>query len=138
MKRLAFALWVFVFALSGCATLDHDDRLVLAEHNVSPPLYEKMKHGEPLAVPDIIELWSKGLPGPFIIRYVRETEASYRLTVDDVSELKEAGVSPDVINYLLATPPVYGPAVYPYPAPFPYDPYYYSDPFGPYHHFHHW
>jgi len=138
MKSRFFVVCAFVFALSGCATLNHDDRVILGQHNVSPALYDKMAHDEPLAVPDVIELSRKGLPVPFIIHYLRSTEASHPLTVDDVSRLKQAGVSPDVINYLLATPSIYGPPRYPYPPPFPYDPYYYSDTFGPYYHFHRW
>ena len=138
MKPRFFVVCAFVFALCGCATLSQGDRTILAQHNVSPALSGKMAHGEPLAVSDVIELSGKGLPAPFIIHYLRSTETSYPLTVDDVSRLKMAGVSPDVINYLLATPSVYGPPRGPYPPPFPYDPYYYSDTFGPYYHFHRW
>jgi hypothetical protein len=138
--------------LCGCATLNQGDRMILQQHNVSPALYDRMAHGVPLAVPDMIELTKKGLPASFIIHYLRSTEASYLLTSKDVSELKKGGVSLDVINYLLATPSIYGPRRYPYypppyysspyPPPYPYDPYYYGYPqafiSGPYHHWHHW
>lgn len=138
MRRPFLAVCIAALALCACETLSHDDRVVLGRHDITPALSAKMSHGEPLAVADVVELTQKGLPAAFILRYLRSTEASYTLTVDDVSRLKAAAVNPDVINYLLATPSLYGPHVYPYPPPFPYDGYYYSDPFGPYHHFHRW
>jgi len=140
MKKPLPALLACLLVLSGCATLDQNDRMALARHNASPALTARMAHGEPLAVPDIIELSKKGLPSLFIIRYLRSTETAYPLTVDDVSQLKNAGVSSDVINYLLSTPSIYSPRPYlnPYPPPFPYDSYYYTDPFGPRYRMHHW
>ncbi len=127
---------VCAFILSACATLNDNDRAALERHSVSPALTARMSHGEPLAVPDIIELSRKGLPASFIIHYLRSTQAPYSLKVDDVTQLKNAGVSPDVINYLLATPAAYSPPN-PYPPPFPPDPYYYSNPFVPGYPMHH-
>jgi len=102
-------------ALSGCATLKPDERALLLEHNVSPETFDRMRYNEPLTVPDIIELSKRGVPVPFIIHYLRRTETSYPLSPSDITELKNAGVSPDVVNYLLATPSIYSPQRYPYP-----------------------
>jgi len=132
-------------ALSGCATLKPDERALLLEHNVSPETFDRMRYNEPLTVPDIIELSKRGVPVPFIIHYLRRTETSYPLSPSDITELKNAGVSPDVVNYLLATPSIYSPQRYPYPyypPPYSYGPYYYDYPpvivSGPYDRWHHW
>ena len=137
MNRIGFVSCLLALLICGCATLDSGDRLVLREHNVAPALQDKMAHGVPLSVVDVIELTRDGLPGPFIIHYLQGTEAPYPLRVQDIAAMKEAGVSPDVINYMLSTPGFYRPPVYAYPGSFPYDPYYYGDPYWADHHYHH-
>ena len=128
-----FSLLLVLLAMSfltGCATLNQRDRNMLGQHQVSPDLYDRMLHKEPLALSDIIELTRKQLPPRFLIDYLDSTRAVYHLTRSDVLRLKKAGVNQDVIDYLLDTTPMYAPQPYYYYSPV-YDPwpgsYYYPD-----------
>jgi hypothetical protein len=121
LALLAAALFLF----SGCTTLSRYDRTALENHNVAAGLYANMQHGEPLSLPDIVELSRRGLSSRFIIRYLHSTYEVYQLTTDDVLYLKRAGVSKEVIDYLLATPQLFGRAsAYYDPWYPPYYPYY--------------
>lgn len=90
--------------LSGCTAISEPDRRVLREHRVPGPLYQKMLHREPLALAEIAELSANSVPPSFIIRYVDESFAEYQLTTDEVLRLRRAGVSHEVIDFLLTTP----------------------------------
>ena len=68
-----------------------------------------MMHHEPLTVDDIIELSRKGIPGPFIVHYLRPTYAVYNLSPGDVARLRQAAVPEGVIRYLAATPGMFSP-----------------------------
>src|SRR5438128_9405252 len=103
MRHAVFALAAAAFLLCGCADLSRYDRSVLEQHRVSPALYEKMTHRDPLTLEDIVELSKRGLPASFIVHYLHSTSQVYQLTTDDVLQLKRAGVANEVIDYLLPT-----------------------------------
>jgi len=125
MKYLHFATALLLTGLAGCATPNRTDRYLLQEHNVPPALYARMTHKEALALTDIIELSREHLAPGFIVHYLSSTYAVYRLDTQDVTRLRQAKVSQEVIDYLQATPSMYGPRYY------PYGPYYYGDyPYG--------
>jgi hypothetical protein len=110
MNRPLLILLALTFALTGCTTLNHRDRDFLESHGIrSGPVYDKMMHHEPLTVDDIIELNRRGIPGPFIVHYLRPTYAVYNLTPSDMAQLRGAGVPEGVIRYLRATPGMYSP-----------------------------
>jgi len=111
--------------LAGCASLGRQDRQVLVEHGVPQPLIEKMVSGDPLYLRDIIVLSQCSVPSDLIIHYIDVTDTAYRLGKSDINRLRSAGVSDDVISYMLSTsaPPTYSPGPYPAPPPYPY-PYY--------------
>jgi len=90
--------------LTGCVAISEPDRRVLREHRVPGPLYQKMLHREPLSLVEIAELSASSVPPAFIIRYVDESLAEYQLTTDEVLRLRRAGVSHEVIDFLLTTP----------------------------------
>lgn len=118
--RLPLLLSILVaFVLSGCATLPEADRAVLLRYRVSPELYSRMLHRDVLTLTEIIELAEKKVPVPFVLRYLRNTIAVYHLRSDDVVVLRKAGVSSQIIDYLMATPTLY-------PRQFG-DPFYYYD-----------
>jgi len=138
--RLIPALLALGF-LAGCATLNQNDQALLQQHHVSPALYDRMLHERPLALPDIVELTNKHLSSDFIIYYLSSTHVSYHLNREDIAYLKKGGVSQQVINYLISTPPrYYAPAPYPYYypavnyyyAPGYYPPRYYGPAYYPY------
>jgi hypothetical protein len=118
--------------LAGCATLTQNDQALLQQHHVSPALYSRMVHVDPLALSDIIELTQRHLSPDFIIYYLSSTRVAYRLTARDLSNLRNAGVSKQVIDYLLSTPPRYAPAPYYYPpVNYYYGPGYYAPGYYP-------
>ena len=135
MKWLRFLPAVVAIGLlAGCSTLTQNDRYMLQSHHVSPGLYTRMVDDDPLSLGDIIELSQKGVPADFIIHYIWDTRAVYRLSSNDVARLRKAGVSQRVIDYLLSVPRGYAqPYSYPYPSgayyPYPYYPYPYG--YGP-------
>ena len=109
MRRPLLALLSLTLALTGCATLSHRDRDLLRDHGVSSAVYEKMSHHEPLTLDDIIELSHRGVPGPFIVHYLRPTYVVYKLTPADTDRLRQQGVAEGVVRYLLSTPAMYSP-----------------------------
>ena len=130
MKHLILAA-IAICLFTGCATLSQSDSYLLQEHHVSPALYERMSHKDFLSLSDIIELSQKKVPSTFIIHYVWSIAAVYHLTGSDITRLKKAGVSKEVIDYLVGTAAAYGPRPYgyyysrpvyadPYYAPYPY------------------
>ena len=133
MKFWNLLVAVFVFGFyTGCSTLHEGDRYLLQEHHVSPELYARMLHGEPLSIPDIIDLSRRQVPPPFIVHYIWKTYAVYHLSGSDIATLKKAEVSQQVIDYLLASAPLYAPRPYPYYPPAPVAPYYgYPYGYGP-------
>ncbi len=131
MKSLRFISALLLAGLAGCVTLNRTDRSLLLEHHVPPSLFATMSHGEPLSLSDVIELTQLQLSPRFIVHYLGSTGAVYRLGSQDVLRLSRAKVSPEVIDYLLATPSMYAPQIaYPY-QPYRYGPYPFDDGFGP-------
>jgi hypothetical protein len=129
VKLLRSLPLLLALMIAGCETLDNGDRSILRQHHVSRAVYDKMLHNEQLELPDIIELSKRGLPDPFIIHYLKSTYSVYQLTSGDVATLTRAGVSRGVVDYMLATPSLYGPRAYPYwYAGEPYGLYPYSNP----------
>lgn len=82
-----------------------------------------MESGASLEMADIIELTRRGLPPDFILRYLRSTGRVYSLSSLDVVKLRDAGVRPAVIDYMLSTPRLY--AVRYVDPWWGYEPYYY-------------
>lgn len=58
----------------------------------------------PVSQKDIIDMTEAGATDEEIIREIDDTQALFKLTVNDVNALKEAGVSEGVVNHMLDTP----------------------------------
>ncbi len=141
LKILPMITVIGALSLGACSSLNHSDRTLLAQHGVGGYLYDKMKHGDPLELGDIIELSRRGLPTRFIVEYLRDTHFIYRLKPEDVQRLRSAGVAQNIIEYMLATPGMFGPRIGPPYGPGPYGPGPYGyGPYGPrpYWRYRHW
>jgi hypothetical protein len=148
MKTLPIIAAVCALTLGACSSIDHSERNLLQQHGVGGALFEKMRHGEPLDLAEIIELSQRGLPARFILDYVHDTRFVYHLKPEDLRELHAAGVAREIIDYLEATPGMYAPRLGPYPyygpGPYPYGPYPYEYGYGVYgpgpyyHHYYRW
>ena len=141
MKRLLLLLAVPLL-LVGCETVNKQDRAVLRAHNVPDEVFDKMLYGDPLSVDDVIALSRRAVPTGLIIHYMDETDSVYRLPKEAVRRMRAAGVSEEVVSYMLSTappyvyrgtaysnPPPYGPYPYGYGG-YGYDPYYDAGYYG--------
>jgi uncharacterized protein YcfJ len=69
----------------------------------SPQTARRVNRGEQLSIRDIEKMSDAGISDDKIIGTIDATGSVYRLTSSDVAELKSAGVSQRVIDYMLQT-----------------------------------
>ncbi len=72
----------------GCATLSGNP--------VGPP-------PDPVTVQEVVEMTEAGLPPQIIINKIQESHTVYRLQASQLVQLKDMGVSDEVINYMQQT-----------------------------------
>lgn len=75
----------------------------------SPQTLQRIEAGQPLGLADIKALARAGLSDDIIISQIRQSRTAYRLTTAEIIELKEAGVSEKVIDFMINTPSLYPP-----------------------------
>lgn len=122
-----YVVFVMAAVLAGCATVSKHDREVLRDHGVSQAVIDRMDYGDALSLEDIIELAHQGVPARLVVNYMEDEDLIYRLKKADVERLRKAGVSEEVIAYMISTGRRYYGPVGPYPyyyGPYPYDPYF--------------
>ena len=120
--------WVFLavpFLLAACASdQQRADQAAVESSGVSPAIYDKMVHDDPLSVNDIAALSRARVNDGITIRYIRDHGTRYFLSQGEIQYLQRNGVSPSVIDYMVQTgqggpygPGPYGPGPYPYGPP---------------------
>ena len=97
--------------LTACAPTaqQQSDYNAVQRSGVSPAIYDKMVHGDPLSVSDIASLGHARVNEGAIIRYIRDQGTVYYLSPPDIDYLQKAGVSQSVIDYMVQTAPPGGP-----------------------------
>jgi hypothetical protein len=97
-----------VCLLAGCATdAAYEARLAdLDAHGVTGLVREKVADEAALSGREIATLSRQGVSDTTIVGHVRASGATYTLTTAGVTQLRKAGVSDAVIDYLLATPAI--------------------------------
>jgi len=92
---------------------------------------ESVAQDQPLGLPDIKMLAKNGVSDDVILSQIRNSHTVYHLTAPEIIELKDAGVSQRVIDFMINTPrispggpvvgpsPVVAPVRVPPPAPAP-------------------
>jgi hypothetical protein len=146
LSRLVGLLVVPLFlAACGPTAQEQADYGAVQRSGVSAATYDKMVHGDALSLVDIEDLSHAQVNDGIILRYLRNTGTIYTLNSADVVNLRHAGVSQSVIDYMLQTarqyydyPPVYDPWFGPWWGPW-YGPGYYDpgiiiDVHGGHHH----
>ena len=115
------------FFLTACGLSEQQkaDYASVQRSGVSSAVYDKMMHGDNLSVYDIKALARAHVNDGIILRYLRDQGTVYDLNSDDVTGLREAGVSQSIVDYMLQTPRTYAPDYYPGYGP-------YGPAFGPY------
>jgi len=143
ISRLVVFLVPLLLTACGLSPEQKADYDSVERSGVSPAIYDKMIHGDSLSLYDIKSLARARVNDGVILRYLRDRGTVYNLNSADVQDLRSAGVSQSIVDYMLQTPrlypptPViigYGPGWYD-----PYGPYYFPPPppyCGPYHHWH--
>lgn len=140
MSRLRSFVFILPLLLAGCGLSPQEkaDYASVQESGVSPAIYDKMIHYDPLSVSDVCALARARVNDGVVLRYIRNEGTIYVLNSADVDRLRHAGVSDSVIDYMMQTAQYVPPPVVVYPA-------FYSDPFwgppcypgyGPYHRWH--
>jgi hypothetical protein len=119
MKCRLFVLIAAAGALAGCGLSDQQksDYASVQRAGVSPAIYDKMEHDDPLSINDVISLSQAHVSDAVIVRYIRDHGTAYALNGEDIDHLHQAGVSPSVIDYMAQTagyPGPYGPGPGPY------------------------
>lgn len=68
-----------------------------------PPQYRP----QPMSLPDIKMLAKSGVSDEVILSQIRNSHTVYRLSAVDILDLKDAGVSEKVIDFMINTPNLY-------------------------------
>ncbi|MBM3208505.1 MAG: hypothetical protein FJZ57_07920 [Chlamydiae bacterium] len=87
-------------ALVGAA-LDAQDRDNLQKND--PDTLHKIDHGQQLSVHDIEAMAKNGISDNVIIDQIKATKSVFYLSSEEIIDLKKAGVSEKVIDYMIQT-----------------------------------
>ena len=117
LKPRLLALFAAACLLTACAPTEQQkaDYATVQRAGVSSAIYDKMVHDDPLSVNDIVALSQARVSEGVIIRYIRDHDTYYALNGQDFDRLRQAGVSPSVIDFMNRPGyPAYGPGPGPY------------------------
>ena len=85
-------------------SMDQQQRL----HQQAPQTYVRVEQGQPLSVADVRALGRAGISDDVIISQIRNSHTVYHLSAADIIDLRDAGVSNRVIDFMINTPGIYG------------------------------
>jgi hypothetical protein len=115
-RLLALLVVPLVLAACGPTAQQQADYTAVERSGVPSATYDKMVHGDPLSLADIEDLSRAHVNDGVILRYIRDQGTIYTLNSGDVTNLRRAGVSQSVVDYMLQSarqyydyPPVYDP-----------------------------
>src|SRR4029077_304746 len=77
----------------------------------------RVEQGQPLSVADVKGLAQARVSDDVIISQIRNSRSVYHLTAADIIDLQNAGLSQQVLNFMINTPTLYGQASAAAPAP---------------------
>lgn len=117
-RTLGIALLPLLLAACAPTAQQLADQRAVERSGVSPAIYDKMVHNDPLSLSDIVSLSQARVNDGVIIRYIRDHGSTYYLRPPDFDYLRKNGVSQSVIDFMASTAP-YGPGPY---GPGPYGP----------------
>jgi hypothetical protein len=115
-RLLALLVVPLVLAACGPTAQQQADYTAVERSGVPSATYDKMVHGDALSLTDIEDLSRAHVNDGVILRYIRDQGTIYTLNSGDVTNLRRAGVSQSVVDYMLQSarqyydyPPVYDP-----------------------------
>jgi outer membrane lipoprotein SlyB len=74
----------------------------------APQTYVKVDQGQPLSVADVKALAKAGISDDVIINQIKNSRTVYHLSPPDIIDLRDSGVSDNVINFMINTPTAVG------------------------------
>lgn len=107
----SIAIAALALTLGGCASgpqVDPQITAAVSSRGVNSGTALKMNNGRALDYQDIENLVSRGVPANVIVGYLNSTRAVYNFSYAQLADLKSAGASPQVLNYLSETQGFYG------------------------------
>jgi len=131
LSRLLVLILPLLLTACGLSEQQKADYAAVQRSGVNSAVYDKMVHGDDLSLYDVKALARAHVSDGVIIRYMRNQGTVYVLGASDVQGLLKAGVSQSIVDFMMSTPHLYQPAVYPavyvgygpyygYPYPGPY------------------
>lgn len=118
-RALGVALLPLFLAACGPDAQQQADLAAVGNSGASPAIYDKMVHGDPLSLSDIVALTHARVNDGVILRYIRDQGTVYYLHGNDFRYLHDNGVSQSVVDYMASTAPNYwGPGPYPFYGPY--------------------
>jgi len=76
----------------------------------APQTYTRVDQGQPLSVADVKALSEAKVSDDVIINQIRNSHTVFHLSASDIIDLHNAGVSENVINFMISTPSLVGAA----------------------------
>ncbi len=73
----------------------------------APQTYTRVDQGQPLSIGDVKALAAAGVGDNVIISQIRKSRTVYHLTAADIIDLRNGGVSNQVIDFMINTPETY-------------------------------
>ena len=70
----------------------------------APQTYTRVEQGQPLSIPDIKALARAGISDEVIVSQIKNSRTVFRLSAADIIDLRDAGVTDKVVNYMINTP----------------------------------
>jgi outer membrane lipoprotein SlyB len=74
----------------------------------APQTYQKVDQGTPLSVEDVKALAKAGISEDVIITQIKSSRTVYHLNSTDIIDLRDAGVTDKVVNFMINTPSTVG------------------------------
>jgi len=74
----------------------------------SPQTYERVDQGSPLGVADVKALAKAAISEDVMISQIKNSRTIFHLSAADIIDLRDAGVTDKVVNYLINTPSTVG------------------------------
>jgi hypothetical protein len=106
--RLPHLLLLFLLLPLALWAGQQKDDLVIVAHSGADGAYARMRAEKYLTLANIEELSSHKVSSEITLRYLLKFQVVYKMDQDRINQLKKAGVSEKVIDYLVSTVHRYG------------------------------
>ena len=74
----------------------------------APQTYVKVDQGQPLSLADVKALAKAGISEDVIINQIKNSHTVFHLSAVDIIDLRDAGVTDKIVNYMISTPSTAG------------------------------